>query len=95
MYFKLLSILLRWQVYMLLQPHVRHIVAINTVYRKHLLPDGGALTECLALGQEPGAHLDFLKQQYYNFKLSLLYLPDNFAERGVLEEELVPGYPYR
>jgi len=82
-------------VHKLLQPHLRHIVAANTLYRRHVMPTDGALTECLALGQEPGAHLDFLKQQYYNFKLGLLYLPDNFAERGVLDEELVPGYPYR
>ena len=42
-----------------------------------------------------GHILDFFRQQYQNFKLSLLNLPDGFAEKGVLEEEVLPGYYYR
>ena len=34
-------------------------MAVNTVYRKHLLPDNKALAEFLAIGQENGEAVEF------------------------------------
>ena len=41
-------------VHKLLAPHLRTVMAVNTVYRKHLLPDNKALAEFLAIGQDNG-----------------------------------------
>lgn len=82
-------------IYKLLSPHIQNISAINTVYRKVVVPDDGSLNEVMALGQGTNTHVAFIQRMYESFKLPLLFLPDNFIERGVLEEEVVPGYYYR
>lgn len=38
----------------LLVPHLRHVVALNAIYRKHVLPHDKALSEFLGIGQEEG-----------------------------------------
>ena len=47
-------------VHKILAPHLRTVMAVNTVYRKHLLPDNKALAEFLAIGQENGETKQFL-----------------------------------
>ena len=79
----------------LLFPHVKTIMALNCVYRKYVLSEKGALAEVMALGQNPSNQSSFVKRQYDMFRLPLLYLPDNFIERGVLEDEVLPGYYFR
>lgn len=76
----------------LLLPFIRKIAAINTIYRRSVLSKDGAIAEVLALcshGQE--GHLELIKKQMNNFKFSQLNLPDNFAARGVLDENVLPG----
>ena len=46
-------------VYKLLAPHLHHVMAINTIYRKHVMPNSKALAEILAIGQDKGLYVAF------------------------------------
>ena len=41
-------------IYKLLAPPLRHIIGINAIYRKHVLPHEKALSEFLGIGQDKG-----------------------------------------
>ena len=69
-------------VHKVLFPHLRYIPAINTVWRKVLLEKDMAFSQTLALGEKQQDCIGFLEQQYSNFKLSYLNLPENLIGRG-------------
>ena len=69
-------------VHKVLFPHLRYIPAINTVWRKVLLEKDMAFSQTLALGEKQRDCIGFLEQQYSNFKLSYLNLPENLIGRG-------------
>ena len=80
-------------IFKLIYPYLQDIVTVNTIYRKYVLSEDGALAEVMALGKNG---IDLMRQQVSKFsRFSALNLPDNFANRGVLDPNQLPGYYYR
>ncbi len=77
----------------LLIPYLRSVVTVNTIYRKSVLPADGALAEVLAIGERG---LELMKQAFGTVKqFTAMCLPEDLAQRGVMEEDVLPGYYYR
>lgn len=77
----------------LLSPHVRGVLAINTLGRERLIPAGGVADNTLSLGG--GGHIALMKKYYKTLSWSSYDLPKVLKERGVLDANKLPGFYYR
>lgn len=77
----------------LLSPHVRGVIAINTLGRERLIPAGGVADNTLSLGG--GGHITLMKKYYKDVSWSSYDLPRVLEERGVHDAEKLPGFHYR
>lgn len=77
----------------LLAPHVRGVMAINTLGRERLIPAGGVADNTLSLGG--GGHILLMKKYYKDLSWSTYDLPKVFKQRGVDEAKKLPGFYYR
>ncbi|KAJ7337200.1 arachidonate 5-lipoxygenase [Desmophyllum pertusum] len=66
----------------LLSPHVRGVMAINTLGRARLIPAGGVADNTLSLGG--GGHIVLMKKYYKDLNWSSYDLPTVLKERGFL-----------
>ena len=80
-------------IFQLLFPHLRSVMAINTIGRNELVAEGGIVDKTLSLGG--GGHIQLLEKTYRNFKFEMLSLPDMLKKRGVDDAEKLPNYFYR
>jgi len=77
----------------LLAPHLKGVMAINTLGRERLIPAGGVADNTLSLGG--GGHVALMKKYYKNMSWSSYDLPKVLKERGVLNAKKLPGFHYR
>jgi len=77
----------------LLMPHVRGVMAINTVGRERLIPAGGVADHTLSVGG--GGHIDLMKKYYKTITWSSYDLPKVLKDRGVDDPDKLPGFHYR
>ncbi|XP_078365380.1 allene oxide synthase-lipoxygenase protein-like isoform X2 [Oculina patagonica] len=78
----------------LLSPHIRGVLAINTVGRERLIPAGGVADLTLTVGG--GGHITLMKKYYKNSSTWASYnLPQVLKERGVDDAEKLPNFHYR
>ena len=80
-------------IFQLLFPHLRSVMAINTIGRNELINEGGIADKTLSTGG--GGHIQLLQKVYKSFKLGMLSFPDQLRERGVDDPEKLPSYYYR
>ncbi|XP_078369932.1 allene oxide synthase-lipoxygenase protein-like [Oculina patagonica] len=80
-------------VFQLLFPHLRSVMAINTIGRNELIARGGICDKTLSTGG--GGHIQLLEKTYKNFKFEMLSLPDMLKKQGVDDTEKLPNYYYR
>ena len=80
-------------IFKLLFPHMRSVMAINTLGRNELINKGGISDKTLSIGG--GGHLQLLKKNYKSFKWSIFSIPDTLKERGVHDPEKLPNFHYR
>lgn len=80
-------------VFQLLLPHLRLVMATNTIVRKELIEEGGIADITLSVGG--GGHIQLLEKTYKKFKFEMLSLPDMLKKRGVLDTKKLPNYHYR
>jgi len=80
-------------VWKLLIPHVRGVLAINTLGRERLIPAGGVADNTLSLGG--GGHIELMEKYYKNISWSSYDLPKVLKDRGVDDPEKLPGFYYR
>ncbi|RMX58429.1 hypothetical protein pdam_00019691, partial [Pocillopora damicornis] len=60
-------------IFQLLFPHLRSVMAINTIGRNELIAKGGICDKTLSIGG--GGHIQLLEKTYKNFKFEMLSLP--------------------
>nr|XP_058954727.1 allene oxide synthase-lipoxygenase protein-like [Pocillopora verrucosa]XP_058954728.1 allene oxide synthase-lipoxygenase protein-like [Pocillopora verrucosa] len=77
----------------LLVPHLKGVMAINTLGRARLIAAGGVVDQTLSIGG--GGHIDLMKKYYKNMKWSSYDLPNVLKERGVDDPDKLPGFHYR
>ncbi|KAJ7337203.1 Arachidonate 5-lipoxygenase [Desmophyllum pertusum] len=77
----------------LLAPHIRGVLAINTLGRGRLIPAGGVADNTLSVGG--GGHIHLMKKYYKSISWSSYDLPNVLKERGVDDPEKLPGFHYR
>ncbi|XP_074620664.1 allene oxide synthase-lipoxygenase protein-like isoform X3 [Acropora palmata] len=80
-------------VFQFLFPHLRSIMAINTIGRERLIAKGGIVDKTLSVGG--GGHIQLIEKTYKNFKFEMLSFPDMLKTRGVEDAEKLPNYYYR
>ncbi|XP_068703458.1 allene oxide synthase-lipoxygenase protein-like [Montipora foliosa] len=80
-------------VFQFLFPHLRSVMAINTIGRNELIAEGGIVDETLSIGG--GGHIQLMQKTYKNFKFEMLCFPDMLRKRGVEDAEKLPNYYYR
>jgi len=80
-------------VWKLLLPHIRGILAINTLGRERLIPKGGVADHALSVGG--GGHVHLMQKYYKSLTWSSYDLPEVLKERGVHEHDKLPGFHYR
>ncbi|KAK2554379.1 Allene oxide synthase-lipoxygenase protein [Acropora cervicornis] len=68
-------------VWKLLKPHIKGVMAINTVGRERLIPAGG--------------HIELMKKYFRTLNLSSYDLPQVLKDRGVVDPEKLPHFYYR
>ncbi|XP_078376634.1 allene oxide synthase-lipoxygenase protein-like isoform X3 [Oculina patagonica] len=77
----------------LLSPHLRGILAINTLGRERLIPAGGVADYALSIGG--GGHVHLMQKYYKSLTWSSYDLPRVLEERGVHDADKLPGFHYR
>ncbi|KAM7441264.1 arachidonate 5-lipoxygenase [Porites harrisoni] len=77
----------------LLIPHIRGVIAINTLGRERLIPAGGVADNTLSVGG--GGHIDLMKKYYKTMNWSSYDLPKVLKDRGVDDAEKLPNFHYR
>ena len=80
-------------VFQFLFPHLRSIMAINTIGRERLIAKGGIVDKTLSVGG--GGHIQLIEKTYKSFKFEMLSFPDMLKTRGVEDAEKLPNYYYR
>lgn len=77
-------------VHKLLVQHLKDIVAINTIYRQHILPNDGALPEVLALTK--GLHLQYIAKVINSIDLGNFDAEMKFRKLNLLTgDDILPG----
>ncbi|KAK3734228.1 hypothetical protein QZH41_012948 [Actinostola sp. cb2023] len=80
-------------VFKLLYPHIRSVMAINTIGRKELISKGGISDVTLSIGG--GGHLEIIQKFYKEFAWDIVNIPANLEKRGLLDREKLPNFYYR
>ena len=80
-------------IFQLLFPHLRSIMAINTIGREELVSEGGIVDKTLSIGG--GGHTQLLEKTYKGFQFEMLCLPIMLKKRGVHDPKKLPNYYYR
>ena len=80
-------------VFQLLFPHLRSVMAINTIGRNELIAKGGIVDKTLSVGG--GGHIQLLEKTYKSFKFEMLSLPETLTKREVDDTEKLANYYYR
>ena len=80
-------------VFNLLRPHMRTTLSVNWRSRETLLNDGGLLDQLMSIGGEGKNEL--LRRASSQFNLQMNNIAKDLKERGVDNEEQLPGYKYR
>ena len=80
-------------VFQFLFPHLRSVMAINTLGRNELIAEGGIIDKTLSVGG--GGHIQLIEKTYKNFKFEMLSFPDMLKKRGVEDTGKLPNYYYR
>ncbi len=80
-------------VYMLLYPHTKNTIAINTVARQVLLNPGGMIDTAMSIG---GGQFELMRRAWARDSLATrMHFVADLAERGLDDAALLPHYPYR
>ncbi len=82
-------------VFKLLRRHMRYTLAINEGARESLLAPGGVFDNFMATGGPDQGHIQLLINGYESWKLDDCHLLRDLERRGVLDERVLPYYPYR
>ena len=77
----------------LIKRHTRYTLAINTKARNGLIDAGGIFDEFISCGG--GGHMKLCAREYSQWNLLHNNLRKNLKDRGCLDEEALPYYPYR
>lgn len=80
-------------VFQFLFPHLRSVMAINTIGREKLIAEGGIVDKTLSVGG--GGHIQLIEKTYKSFKFEMLSFPDMLKRRGVEDAKKLPNYYYR
>ena len=70
-------------VWKLLYPHTKGIMAINTLGRNDLIPDGGVADKVLSIGG--GGQVTLMQKYYRSVTFDSYYIVDALKDRGVSE----------
>ena len=70
-------------VWKLLYPHTKGIMAINTLGRNELIPDGGVADKVLSIGG--GGQVTLMQKYYRSVTFDSYYIVDALKDRGVSE----------
>lgn len=79
--------------YHLLKPHFTGTVEINYEARNSLIAPGGPIDETIAIGAE--GSLTLVGLEYENWTFATTNPVTDLENRGLLSEEVLPGYHYR
>ncbi|CAH3165667.1 unnamed protein product [Porites evermanni] len=77
----------------LLSPHIRGVLAINTLGRDRLIAEGGVADNTLTVGG--GGHIQLMKLYYKSTSWTTYDLPQTLKKRGVDEVNKLPNFHYR
>ena len=80
-------------IWKLLFPHIRGVMAINTLGRDRLIAKGGVADNTLSIGG--GGHLTLMQKYYRSMTWESYDLPNVLKERGVDDPEKLPKFYYR
>ena len=80
-------------VFKLLFPHIRSIMAINTLGRKELINAGGISDVTLSIGG--GGHVELIQKFYKQFTWDMADIPASLESRGLMDRENLPNFHYR
>ena len=77
----------------LLFPHIKGVMAINTLGRQKLIGEGGVADRAMSIGG--GGHVMLMQKYYRNITWESYDLPKMLKERGVDNPEKLPRFYYR
>ena len=80
-------------VWKLLFPHIKGVMAINTLSRTLLIPEGGVSDQIFSIGG--GGHVTLMQKYYRSITWGSYDLPKMLKERGVDDPEKLPRFYYR
>ena len=80
-------------IWKLLLPHIRGVMAINTLGRDRLIAKGGVADITLSIGG--GGHIKLMQKYYRSMTWESYDLPKMLKERGVDDPEKLPRFYYR
>lgn len=80
-------------VFKLLFPHIRSVMAINTMGRKELISKGGVSDITLSIGG--GGHIELIQKYFKKFTWDMLDIPKDLERRGLTDKEKLPNFLYR
>jgi arachidonate 5-lipoxygenase len=80
-------------VFKLLFPHIRSVMAINTLGRKELISKGGISDVTLSIGE--GGHIEVIQKFYKKFTWDMVDIPKDLEKRGLNDREKLPNFHYR
>lgn len=80
-------------VFKLLFPHIKSVMAINTLGRKELISTGGISDLTLSIGG--GGHVEIIEKFYKEFTWNVMDIPWDLERRGLLNKEKLPNFYYR
>ena len=80
-------------VWKLLFPHIKGVMAINTLGRRLLISPGGVADKTLSVGG--GGHVTLMQKYYRSITWGSYDLPKMLKERGVDDPEKLPNFYYR
>ena len=80
-------------IWKLLLPHIRGVMAINTLGRDRLIAKGGVADITLSIGG--GGHVTLMQKYYRSMTWESYDLPNVLKERGVDDPEKLPRFYYR
>jgi arachidonate 5-lipoxygenase len=80
-------------IFKLLRPHFRYTMAINAQARATLINDGGTISTLFAIGG--AGQFEFLRRTSAQYSVYWTDIVGSVKERGVHNQEQLPGYYYR
>ena len=80
-------------VWKLLFPHIKGVLAINTVVRSRLIAKGGLTDQTLSIGG--GGDVTLMRKYYRSITWRSYDLPKVLSERGIDEPHKLPRFYYR